>query len=78
MNIWEDLSIGEIMKNEKYQDAILKCVKGDLFLEQYFKTFAKTAKHSFAEIEEGSQSGQAISAETLERIKKKLKEVQDA
>ncbi|MCQ2550972.1 MAG: hypothetical protein MJ146_02105 [Clostridia bacterium] len=70
-DLWKDVSIGQIMRDEKISKAILEIVKEDEFLTRYFTTFGKNAKHSFSEIEDGF----AVDKETLERIRECLNSV---
>ena len=65
-------SIGEVMNDEKLSKLVLKQVEDDSFLTSYFNSFGKKAKHSFAEIEEGSVMAGSISKERLEKIKKAI------
>ncbi len=73
---WDEVSIGEIMNNETTSKAVLKAVEGDSFLTGYFNSFGRKAKHTFAEVEAGSQMAGAIGKDTLIKIKEALDQCQ--
>ena len=71
-DIWKEMSIGQIMQDPEMSKAVLKVIESDKFLYGYFTSFGKNAKHSFAEIEEGSQMAGAIDKDTLMKIKEAI------
>lgn len=71
-DLWNTVSIGDIMKDECLGGLVLEAVKGDAFLTGYFTSFGKNAKHTFAEVEEGSQMAGSIDKDTLMKIKDAL------
>lgn len=76
--LWNETSIGDIMRDEKMSKEVLEVIKDDAFLYGYFTSFGKKAKHTFSEVEEGSQMAGAIDKKTLEKIKNVLGDLENA